>query len=110
MKYRLLFGILATEVAYTHGEEWLEQALTYIQGNLDFLTDFIERNIPVINVIQPEGTYLVWLDCRGLDIRVPLHRRNSYRKILSYPLHVCANQFSLIIFLLPFLSIHPHYQ
>jgi cystathionine beta-lyase len=63
-----LFGVLATEVAYTHGEDWLEQVLEYLQDNLDFLTNYIERNIPKIRVVQPEGTYLVWLDCRALGM------------------------------------------
>ncbi len=63
-----LFGILATEIAYSHGEEWLDQVLDYLQGNLEFLTGYIERNIPEIKVIQPEGTYLIWLDCRALGM------------------------------------------
>ncbi len=63
-----LLGIIATEVAYTHGEEWLEQVLDYLQGNLEFLTSFVEKKIAPIKVIQPEGTYLAWLDCQGLRL------------------------------------------
>jgi cystathionine beta-lyase len=63
-----LFGILATEIAYTHGEEWLDQVLDYLQDNLDFLMEYIERNIPRIKAIRPEGTYLVWLDCQELHM------------------------------------------
>lgn len=63
-----LFGIIATEAAYAYGEEWLEQLLDYLQGNLEFLMHFIKEKIPQIKVVQPEGTYLAWLDCRGLRL------------------------------------------
>jgi cystathionine beta-lyase len=62
------FGLVALEAAYTHGEEWLGQALAYIGGNLLYLQDYVSRNIPQITVIPPEGTYLVWLDCRRLGL------------------------------------------
>jgi len=63
-----IFGGQALETAYNHGEEWLDQVLSYLQGNLDFLEDYIAKNIPQIKVVRPEGTYLVWLDCRGLGL------------------------------------------
>jgi len=62
------FGITALVAAYNHGDEWLKQFLEYLQGNLDFLTDFFETKISRIKVVKPEGTYLVWLDCRGLGL------------------------------------------
>jgi cysteine-S-conjugate beta-lyase len=62
------FGLVGTESAYRYGEEWLEELLQYLQQNVDFLTDYIETNIRDLKVIQPEGTYLVWIDCRGLGI------------------------------------------
>jgi cystathionine beta-lyase len=62
------FGVVATEAAYNHGEAWLDQALEYIAGNLAYLEDYIARRIPEITIIPPEGTYLVWLDCRGLGL------------------------------------------
>ncbi|WP_366923646.1 pyridoxal phosphate-dependent aminotransferase [Metallumcola ferriviriculae] len=63
-----VFGMLATEMAYTEGEEYLEQLIDYLSDNLNYLTDFIKQNIPGIKVIKPEGTYLVWLDCRELGM------------------------------------------
>ncbi|WP_257346686.1 MalY/PatB family protein [Pseudalkalibacillus decolorationis] len=65
------FGIVAAENAYRSGDDWLDQCLDYLKGNLDYLTQFIETNMKQIKVIQPEGTYLVWLDCRelGMDAR-----------------------------------------
>jgi cystathionine beta-lyase len=62
------FGVVACETAYREGEAWLDQVMTYIEANLDYLQDFIERRIPGIRVIRPEGTYLVWLDCRELNL------------------------------------------
>lgn len=62
------FGAVALEAAYDNGEEWLEQVMDYVEGNLRFLRDFISRNIPRITVVPPEGTYLVWMDCRGLGL------------------------------------------
>lgn len=63
-----LFGITALEAAYTDGEEWLDQVIAYLEGNLDFLVDYIGSRIPQIKVSKPEGTYLVWLDCRELSM------------------------------------------
>ncbi|WP_226657750.1 MalY/PatB family protein [Pseudalkalibacillus hwajinpoensis] len=62
------FGITAVEAAYNHGEEWLEELMDYLQGNLLFLTTFINERLPQIDVIEPEGTYLVWLDFTKLDM------------------------------------------
>ncbi len=63
-----VFGSVATQAAYNHGEEWLEQLLDYIDGNLDYLESFVRERIPRIKSIHPEGTYLVWLDCRDLGL------------------------------------------
>lgn len=69
------FGLVALQAAYDHGEAWLERVLAYIEDNLAFLERFVKDYIPQIDVIRPEGTYLVWLDCRrlGLD-KVELKR------------------------------------
>jgi cystathionine beta-lyase len=63
-----LFGYTALEAAYRYGDEWLEQVLEYLNGNLEYLLDYFEKQIPCIKVIRPQGTYLVWLDCRGLNM------------------------------------------
>ena len=63
-----LFGYTALEAAYRFGDEWLEQVLDYLQGNLNFLLEYIAREIPDIKVIKPEGTYLIWMDCRELGM------------------------------------------
>jgi cystathionine beta-lyase len=63
-----MFGIVALEAAYNHGEEWLEQLLDYLQGNYEFLKSFVKNNMPLVNVIPLEGTYLVWLDFRRYNL------------------------------------------
>jgi cystathionine beta-lyase len=63
-----LFGYAALEAAYRHGDEWLDQMLAYLQGNLDFLLAYLKKKIPRIRAVQPQGTYLVWLDCRDLGM------------------------------------------
>jgi cystathionine beta-lyase len=63
-----VLSLVALEAAYREGDEWLEQVLVYLQGNLDFMMTYFKEHIPRIKVIKPEGTYLVWLDCRALDM------------------------------------------
>ncbi|WP_213974638.1 MalY/PatB family protein [Tepidanaerobacter acetatoxydans] len=70
------FGLVALEAAYTHGEEWLDQLLEYLDGNLRTFTEGIERDVPQIKVVKPEGTYLVWLDCRELGFDA--HQLNDF--------------------------------
>lgn len=62
------FGMVALETAYREGEEWLAQVLDYVAGNFRFLRDYLAEHLPQIDVIEPEGTYLVWLDCRRLGL------------------------------------------
>jgi len=62
------FGLVALEAAYRDGEEWLEQLLSYLNENLKFLMGYFKERIPKIKVIRPEGTYLIWLDCRQLGL------------------------------------------
>ena len=59
-------GIAACRAVYTEGGEWLAQAREYIKGSIDELGTCFSEKIPQIDMIEPEGTYLVWLDCRRL--------------------------------------------
>jgi cystathionine beta-lyase len=63
-----LFGYVAALAAYREGQSWLNEVLAYLEGNRDFLYDFLKKEIPGIKMWKPEGTYLAWLDCRGLGI------------------------------------------
>ena len=62
------FSIAAFEAAYTHGYTWLNEVLVYLQANRDFACDYIKQYIPQIQTITPQGTYLLWLDCRHLGL------------------------------------------
>lgn len=61
-------GLVACEAAYRYGRDWLDQLLVYLRGNLDFARDFIGREMPGVRLVEPEGTFLLWLDCRDLRI------------------------------------------
>lgn len=61
-------GLFAAQAAYEGGREWMTQLKAYIQGNLDFCRQFLESRIPRIKLVEPQGTYLIWLDCRGLGL------------------------------------------
>ncbi len=62
------FSIVATIAAYTQGEEWLEQLLTYLSGNMDFIRTFCRERIPQLKPNTPEATYLNWIDARALGL------------------------------------------
>lgn len=61
-------GLVACEAAYRDGEEWYQAVHSYIWENIVYTKQFLEKNIPDIKMREPEGTYLVWLDCRGLQL------------------------------------------
>lgn len=63
-----LFATIATEAAYTYGRGWLEQMLRYLEGNIDFVTEYIRKHIPTIKVMRPQASFLVWLDCSELGL------------------------------------------
>ena len=58
-----LFAYAAMRSAYEEGGEWLEQALAYIEANIDLTIGFLEQYLPDIKVMHPEASYLIWLDC-----------------------------------------------
>lgn len=66
-----IMGIIACQAAYAYGAQWLDELKEYLRKNIAFVREYIENNIPSISVKEPQGTYLVWLDCRrtGLSDR-----------------------------------------
>ncbi|HCL4558010.1 cystathionine beta-lyase [Clostridium botulinum] len=62
------FSSVAMEAAYNEGEEWLTELLAYVSENFDFIKKYFDENIPKIKPNVPDATYLVWLDCRELDM------------------------------------------
>lgn len=63
-----IFGIVGTQAAYEHGEQWLDELLPYLWQNYLTVKTYLQENIPEITVIEPEGTYLLWLDCKKLEL------------------------------------------
>ncbi len=63
-----ILGLVACEAAYKYGAEWLEQLLAYLKENMDYAKAYIEENISKVHVVEAEGTYLLWLDCRELGL------------------------------------------
>jgi cystathionine beta-lyase len=61
------FGVSSVISSYTHGDEWLDQLLDYLQGNLDFLIGYLGERVPEVRVMKPDATYLVWIDCRDIS-------------------------------------------
>ena len=61
-------GLVACEAAYQQGIPWLEEVKQYLRENIEFTRTFLQQHIPQIKLIEPEGTYLLWLDCRGLGL------------------------------------------
>ncbi len=61
-------SIAATQAAFKYGEEWLEQLIEYIEENVNFVKSYFDEYIPKIRTVRPEGTYLMWLDCRQLGL------------------------------------------
>lgn len=61
-------GMAACQAAYEAGADWLEQLKQYLAGNLAYIRQFLREKLPDIALIEPEGTYLVWLDLRKLGL------------------------------------------
>jgi cystathionine beta-lyase len=62
------FSMVAFEAAYQHGDAWLDALLSYLQQNRDFVLAYVSAHFPRVYAIVPEGTYLLWLDCRDLGM------------------------------------------
>lgn len=63
-----LFAYVATIAAYKHGNDWRCDMIEYIMENVRFVDEFLKKNIPQIKAYSPEASFLVWLDCRGLEL------------------------------------------
>ena len=63
-----IFPPIATVAAYTHGKEWMEQMLAYVEKNIEYVVEYCRENIPQIKPLKPQASFLVWLDCRALGL------------------------------------------
>ena len=55
-------GMVAFEAAYAEGKEWLDEMLIYVESNVEYMHDFLKKNLPAVKIIMPEATYMAWLD------------------------------------------------
>ena len=63
-----VMGLIACQAAYSQGEDWLRQVKIYIAENLEYVKTFLRDNLPQVKLVEPEGTYLLWLDIRELNL------------------------------------------
>jgi cystathionine beta-lyase len=67
------FSIVAFEAAYREGEAWLDELLVYLRKTRDFVREYLVTHLPEIRLIESEGTYLLWLDCRELMLALGIN-------------------------------------
>lgn len=65
------FNVDAVSAAYNEGEAWLDELKIYLQGNVDYAIRYLNEELPEVKPMRPEGTYLLWIDCRGLGLDIP---------------------------------------
>ena len=65
-----VLGLVACEAAYEHGEEWYQAMKVYVKENIEFVKQYVEEQLSGVNMVEHEGTYLVWLDFRGTGLSV----------------------------------------
>lgn len=63
-----IFSPIATVAAFTQGDEWRRAMLSYVQDNIDYVIDYCREHLPAIRPLQPQASFLIWLDCRGLGL------------------------------------------
>lgn len=62
------FAFCAAEAAYNYGEEWLQEAISYIKGNIAYVHDYLHHHMPNIKAMEPQASFLLWLDCTELNM------------------------------------------
>lgn len=68
-----ILGLHAALAAYRDGREWLFEVMAYLESNRDYLYQRVKEDLPGVEMWQPEGTFLGWLDCRGLNLETSPH-------------------------------------
>lgn len=62
------FAFISVIAAYQQGSQWLGEMLSYVQSNIDFMDEYLRSNMPLIKMIRPQASYLVFMDCRELGL------------------------------------------
>lgn len=63
-----IFAYLAAQAAYEHGDEWLVEVKDYLWKNITFVDEYLKANIPQIKAMLPQASFLIWLDCKALNL------------------------------------------
>lgn len=63
-----IFGKVSTQAAMTYGDEWLGQLLDYVQGNIDYVADYLSTHLSKVKFHKPQATYMMWLDFNGYGL------------------------------------------
>lgn len=63
-----LFGVIASQAGYLHGDEWLDELMIYIEGNYNLLKTAIDSDFKTLNLLPLEATYLAWIDFSGTGL------------------------------------------
>jgi cystathionine beta-lyase len=82
-----VFTSVAIQVAYETGADWLDELLAYIQGNVDLIREFLQSNAINVSLIEPEGTFLTWLDFRDLQFDA-----KALERFLAYDANLALSQ------------------
>ncbi len=82
----MMISALGAEVAYTHGEQWLDEMVGYVEDNIDFAVNFVDRHIPGVRIIRPQASFLLWVDFRGLGLS-----QNELMNLLLDKAHIALN-------------------
>ena len=74
----------AVEYAYTRAESWMAEMIEYIHANKEYVMNFLRERLPMLSASEMEGTYLLWLDLRGLGLSTEEQEELLYKKALLF--------------------------
>ncbi|MCR2807814.1 MalY/PatB family protein [Paenibacillus soyae] len=81
------FAQEAVVAAYNESEDWLDELMVYIEGNLNYALSYLAEHLPEAKPMKPEGTYLLWLDCRALGLD-----KNGLKQLMYEKAKVAFNE------------------
>jgi cystathionine beta-lyase len=64
-----IFGSVASAAAYTHGGEWLDELIQYLDSNINYVMEYCRDRIPEITPLRTEATYMIWLNCKSMGMQ-----------------------------------------
>ena len=62
------FGLVATQAAFAQSRDWQQNLLAYLDQNRQLIVDFFQENLPQVDFIKPEATYLFWFDAKDIGL------------------------------------------